>query len=232
MPGGPLWSWFSSPLPQPGFCSLGGVLVGGVGCSGGSVGFGGLGGGFGSGLGGGFGGGGDFGGSGCDDGGFWAGAAGGVGCGFGAGVGAGVGVGVGRGAGVGEGRGVGFGAGFGPEVTGGDSDATGDAGTTARGARRNAVRIARPELSGRFDVVNWCAGMTTVCGGGAGFTTRGAAAARTSRGELDSKVALHRYPEVTPAATSALSRSASNENRTRMSIGPLPDSIGVNIGLR
>ena len=202
MPGGPLWSWFSSPLPQPGFCSLGGVLVGGVGCSGGSVGFGGLGGGFGSGLGGGFGGGGDFGGSGCDDGGFWAGAAGGVGCGFGAGVGAGVGVGVGRGAGVGEGRGVGFGAGFGPE------------------------------LSGRFDVVNSCAGMTTVCGGGAGFTTRGAAAARTSRGELDSKVALHRYPEVTPAATSALSRSASNENRTRMSIGPLPDSIGVNIGLR
>jgi hypothetical protein len=142
-----------------------------------------------------------------------------------------MGVGVGRGGGVGEGRG-GVGAGCGSGVTGGASGAVGEAGPTVRAARRRAVRTASPEPSGRSGVVNWCGGMTTVFGGGAGFTTRGVAAARTSRGELDSKVALHRYPEVTPAATSALSRSASNEIRTRMSIGPLPDSIGVNIGLR
>jgi hypothetical protein len=74
--------------------------------------------------------------------------------------------------------------------------------------------------------------MRTTGGFGAGCTTRGVAATRTSRGDVDSNAARQRYPEVTPAATSAHSRSASNEIRTRISIGLLPDSIGANFYLR
>ena len=75
-------------------------------------------------------------------------------------------------------------------------------------------------------------GMRTVGGDGAGWITRGVAATRSSGGELDSNAARQRYPEVTPAATSRQSRSASNEIRTRISIGLLPDSIGADIALR
>src|SRR3954464_13517987 len=50
--------------------------------------------------------------------------------------------------------------------------------------------------------------------------TRGGAAMRCSAGELDSNAARQRYPDVTPAATSRQSRSASNEIRTRIKYRP------------
>jgi hypothetical protein len=72
-------------------------------------------------------------------------------------------------------------------------------------------------------------GMRTTGEGGAGSMMRGLAATRTSSGALDSNAARQRYPDVTPAATSRQSRSASNEIPTRIIIGLLPDSIGANI---
>jgi hypothetical protein len=59
----------------------------------------------------------------------------------------------------------------------------------------------------------------------------GVAAIRSSAGEVDSKAARQRYPEVMPAATSRQSRSASNEIRTRISIGLPDDSIGADMPL-
>jgi hypothetical protein len=76
----------------------------------------------------------------------------------------------------------------------------------------------------------WLGGIRTTFGAGA-WWTRGVAATRTS-GVLDSNAARQRYPEVAPAATSAQSRSASNEIRTRMIIGPVDDSIGADLPLR
>ena len=74
--------------------------------------------------------------------------------------------------------------------------------------------------------------MWTVRGAGVLSTIGGVAAIRCSGGELDSKAARQRYPEVTPAATSRQSRSASNEIRTRISIGLPHDSIGADMPLR
>src|SRR5690242_14188625 len=74
--------------------------------------------------------------------------------------------------------------------------------------------------------------MWTVRGAGVRWTRGGETARRCSAGELDSKAARQRYPEVTPAATSRQSRSASNEIRTRISIGLLADSIGVVLAVR
>jgi hypothetical protein len=75
-------------------------------------------------------------------------------------------------------------------------------------------------------------GMTTMRGAAGSATAWGREATFESTGELDSKAARQRYPEVTPAATSRQSRSASNEIRTPISIALLPDSIGAEFGLR
>jgi hypothetical protein len=142
-------------------------------------------------------------------------------------VGAGVGVGVGVGC---AGGGTGFGGvatGFGVGVveTGSERPAEGAARaraeTTCRALRRGAA----------VRDVTWVGGIRTTGGAGAGTTTRGVAASRSS-GELDSNAARQRYPEVTPAATSRQSRSASNEIRTRMSIDLPEDSIGAKRALR
>jgi hypothetical protein len=153
----------------------------------------------------------------------------------GAGVGLGVGVGVGVGCG-GGGEGGG-GEGFGGVVTGSG------VGVDETGLERPAEGAVPPERAGttclllRFGAavrsggVTRVGGIRTTGGAGAGATTRGVAA-RRSLGELDSNAARQRYPEVTPAATSRQSRSASNEIRTRMSIDPPDDSIGAKPALR
>ena len=143
----------------------------------------------------------------------------------GAGVGLGVGVGVGCG---GEGfGGVVTGFAVGVDETGLERPAEGArperADTTCR-----ALRCAAAVRSGGVTRVG---GIRTTGGAGAGSTTRGVAE-RRSLGELDSNAARQRYPEVTPAATSRQSRSASNEIRTRMSIDLPEDSIGAERGLR
>jgi len=145
-------------------------------------------------------------------------------------VGFGAGFGVGRGDGLGVGFGFGVADGCGREV---EPVLFEISKTDGRRAARVTVRTARRgRTAGRRGCVTGVAGMRTTGGVGAGSTTLGFAALRTSFGELDSKAARQRYPEVTPAATSAHSRSASNEIRIRISIGPLPDSIGANIRLR
>ena len=146
-------------------------------------------------------------------------------------VGALVGGGVDGGGGGDDGVGVGFGfcgvgCGFGAGDDEGRETAEADERVTTvrvRAGRRRAGRSGRTTCRG---------GIRTVGGDGAGWITRGVAAIRSSAGELDSKAARQRYPEVTPAATSRQSRSASNEIRTRISIGLLPDSIGADIALR
>lgn len=97
--------------------------------------------------------------------------------------------------------------------------------------RVTTVRVpARRCRAGRAGRATSRAGMRTVGGAGAGWITRGVAATRSSApGELDSNAARQRYPDVTPAATSRQSRSASNEIRTRIIIGLLSDSIGADI---
>jgi hypothetical protein len=143
----------------------------------------------------------------------------------GAGVGLGLGVGVGVGLGAwGEGCG-GVVAGFGVDVeeTGLERAPPGRAEITCRALRCGAAV--------RSPGVTRVGGIRTTGGAGAGTTTRGVAA-RRSLGELDSNAARQRYPEVTPAATSRQSRSASNEIRTRMSIDPPEDSIGAKQALR
>jgi len=144
------------------------------------------------------------------------------GCDVGGGVGVGVGVGVGFGVCVGPGVGVGFGVD--PE---GDEIRPTDARRVGRATVRPTTRCAAVGRLGRTR----CPGMRTTGEAGAGSMMRGLAATRTSLGELDSNAARQRYPDVTPAATSRQSRSASNEIRTRISIGLLPDSIGANIRL-
>lgn len=128
----------------------------------------------------------------------------------------------------GVGRGV-LGAGFGfcgVCVTGAEAR-PGDVRSSGRATARLATRRSAAGLA-----TGLRSGIRTTGGDGAGSTTRGVAATRTSRGDVDSNAARQRYPDVTPAATSAQSRSASNEIRTRMSIGLLPDSIGADIPLR
>lgn len=206
-----MWSWFLSPLPQPGrepssegCCTGGGVVVGGgdVGCrTGGAA-------------------------TGC-----------GVVAGGGVVVGGG-GAGDGFGAGFGAGFGFGWGAGFGDgadgvvgcagAATGWETSVDGEAAVLW-----TTVRFTTRRVAARFaGAVRWRGAMCTVGGAGAGWTMRGVAATRCSGGELASKAARQRYPEVTPAATSRQSRSASNEIRTRISIGLPPDSIGADIALR
>jgi hypothetical protein len=201
---GPLWSWFLSPFPQPGRESSSDVVgvVGGGAAGGGTT-------------------------AACV-GELTAGVVvcvdGGVlgGCDVGGGVG--VGVGVGFGVCVGAGVGVGFGV----DLTGVELKPL-DAGRTGWATDRRTTRRA---AAGRLGRTRCPGGMRTTGEAGAGSMMRGLAATRTSSGELDSNAARQRYPDVTPAATSRQSRSASNEIRTRISIGLLPDSIGVNIGLR
>jgi hypothetical protein len=146
-----------------------------------------------------------------------------VGCDVGGGgVGVGVGVGVGWGACVGPGLGVGLGV-----------DPDGAELTPVRAScvgRATVSVITRCAAVGRLGRTR-CRGMRTTGEAGAGSMIRGLAATRTSSGELDSNAARQRYPDVIPAATSRQSRSASNEIRTRISIGLLPDSISANIGL-
>jgi hypothetical protein len=170
----------------------------------------------------------------------WAAGAGAAACvgGLAAGVGVCVAGGVDAGGGVGVGVGVGFGAGFGVCAgvgVGFDVDPDGaeikPAGTCRVG--RATVRLTtRCAAAGRLGRTRCPGGIRTTGEAGAGSMMRGLAATRTSSGELDSNAARQRYPDVTPAATSRHSRSASNEIRTRMIIGLLPDSIGANIGLR
>jgi hypothetical protein len=199
---GPLWSWFLSPLPQPGRESSSDVVdvVGGGAAGGGAatacvgeltagVGV-------------------------CVDGGVPG------GCDVGGGVGVGVGVGVGPGVVVGVGFGVDL---TGVEITPVDDCRAGCATVRLTTGCATLGRLGRTRCLG---------GMRTTGEAGAGSMMRGLAAKRTSSGELDSKAARQRYPDVTPAATSRQSRSASNEIRTRISIGLLPDSIGANIRLR
>ena len=145
------------------------------------------------------------------------------------GVGVGVGVvGVGVGLGVVVGVGVGVALGVGVDVTGVEVKPV-----DPRRAGSATVRLTtRCAAVGRLGRTRCLGGMRTTGGAGAGSMMRGLAATRTSSGELDSNAARQRYPDVTPAATSRQSRSASNEIRTRISIGLLPDSIGANIGLR
>jgi hypothetical protein len=130
---------------------------------------------------------------------------------------------------------VGVGDGFGVESTGfgfpGDATGAEISPIRTEGAGRTATRLVTRWIPAGFAGVTRSGGIRTTGGAGAGRTTRGVAAARTSFGELDSKAARQRYPEVTPAATRAQSRSASNEIRTRMSIGPMPDSIDADIDL-
>jgi hypothetical protein len=145
------------------------------------------------------------------------------------------------GAGVGLGVGVGCGCGCGGEGFGGVVTCS-DVGVDEPGLER-PVEGAGPE---RADTTCWAprcgaavrsggvtrvGGIRTTGGAGAGTTTRGVAE-RRSLGELDSNAARQRYPEVTPAATSRQSRSASNEIRTRMSIDLPEDSIGAKRALR
>jgi hypothetical protein len=154
----------------------------------------------------------------------------------GAGVGLGVGVGVGDGVGVGVGVGCG-GEGFGGGVvtdSGVGVEETGLERPTERAVPERADTTCRALRCGatvRSRGVTRVGGIRTTGGAGAGWTTRGVAARRSS-GELDSNAARQRYPEVTPAATSRQSRSASNEIRTRMSIDPPEDSIGAEPALR
>lgn len=141
--------------------------------------------------------------------------AGGVDCGCGGGGDVGLGPGFGS-----CGAGFGFDAGDEPDRE------IADAGvrvTTSVLVRADRFRTGRTTCRG---------GMRTVGAAGVGWITRGVAAIRSSAGELDSNAARQRYPEVTPAATSRQSRSASNEIRTRISIGLLADSIGADIALR
>jgi hypothetical protein len=133
--------------------------------------------------------------------------AGGVGAGAGEGFG-----GVGVGLDVGGGDGVERGAGAEEAVTCEEISVAGEWRTT--GACTTCLTAA-----GRCAVVRWCGTIRTTGGAGAGWMMRGVAAMRSSTGELDSNAARQRYPEVTPAATSRQSRSASNEIRTRISIG-------------
>jgi hypothetical protein len=134
-------------------------------------------------------------------------------------VGVGVGFGVDDGCGVDEGVEAGC---VGATATGVETRASG-ARRTCRATRRVTGRCAAAALFG----LRRCRGsILTVFGAGAFSTILGVAASRSS-GALDSNAARHRYPEVTPAATSRQSRSASNEIRTRISIGLLPDSIGA-----
>jgi hypothetical protein len=140
--------------------------------------------------------------------------------------------------GGGDGAGVGFGDGFtgcvsgaaagaGEVLTGleaSDDDRRGARWTTTRGA---TCRVA-PALCGTVRCRGW---IRTTGGAGVGVATRGVATTRCSAGELDSKAARQRYPEVTPAATSRQSRSASNEIRTRISIDLPDDSIGADLGI-
>ena len=200
---GPLWSWFLSPLPQPGRESSSDVVdvVGGgaaAGCVGELT--------AGVGV--------------CVDGGVPG------GCDVGGGVG--VGVGVGFGVGVGPGVGVGVGVGFGVDLTGVEITPVDD----CRAGCATVRLTTGCATLGRLGRTRCLGGMRTTGEAGAGSMMRGLAAKRTSSGELDSKAARQRYPDVTPAATSRQSRSASNEIRTRISIGLLPDSIGANIRLR
>jgi hypothetical protein len=122
---------------------------------------------------------------------------------------------------------VGAGRGRGTETTGAEISPV--AASRGRGAGRFTTRSV---TAGPLGCVRCPGGIRTTGDSGAGSITRGVAEVRTSCGEVDSKAARQRYPEVTPAATSAQSRSASNEIRTRMSIGPMPDSIGANFRLR
>ena len=145
--------------------------------------------------------------------------------------------GVGAGAGDGVGVGVGFDFGGGAVDEGpapGGDDATCDE-TCIAGARWT-LTTGRPETclttTGCFGTVRWCGTIRTTGGAGAFSTMRGNAATWSSAGALDSKAARQRYPEVTPAATSRQSRSASNEIRTRISIGLPDDSIGADMPLR
>jgi hypothetical protein len=205
-----VWSWFSSPLPQPGRepSSLAPVVGGG----------------------------GEEGGDAACDGGVVVVGAGDADCvwvvgvvdGGGVGLGVGVGVGVGCGGG-GEGcGGVVTGCGVGVEETGLERPAEG-AGPPERA--ETTCLLLRCGAAVRSRGVTGVGGIRTTGGAGAGTTTRGVAARRSS-GELDSNAARQRYPEVTPAATSRQSRSASNEIRTRMSIDLPEDSIGAKRALR
>jgi hypothetical protein len=139
------------------------------------------------------------------------------------------------GAGEGVGGGVGFGGGVAFGVSTGGLTGLSGAEETRTGATARRARCVR--ATGRFEA--WCTiagrftGVCTMCttgGFGAGVMTRGVAIL-CSAGELDSKAARQRYPEVTPAATSRQSRSASNEIRTRISIDLPPDSIGADMQL-
>ena len=196
-----MWSWFSSPLPQPGREPPLGPVVGGGGEEGGGAACGG---------------------------GLVVVGAGDADCVWvvgadGAGVGLGVGVGVGCG-----------GEGFGGVVTGSGAEETGlERPVEGAGPElaETTCRLLRCGAAVRTRGVTRVGGIRTTGGAGAGTTTRGVAA-RRSLGELDSKAARQRYPEVTPAATSRQSRSASNEIRTRMSIDPPEDSIGAKRALR
>ena len=147
------------------------------------------------------------------------------------------------GAGAGAGAGDGFGAGGGDfgggvdagVVTGGGDPAAcdeisvvGERYAVCATGRRTTCRTT----AARCAVVRWCGTIRTTGGAGACSTSRGVAAMCSSTGELDSKAARQRYPEVTPAATSRQSRSASNEIRTRISIDLLWDSIGADMPLR
>jgi hypothetical protein len=199
-----VWSWFSSPLPQPGRepSSLGPVVGGGgeegagAACGGGLV----------------------VAGAGVADC-VWVVGMDGAGVGLGVGLGVGVGVGCG-GDGCG---GVVTGFGVAVEETGLERAPPGRAEMTCRALPCEAAVRSRG--------VTRVGGIRTTGGAGAGTTTRGVAARRSS-GELDSNAARQRYPEVTPAATSRQSRSASNEIRTRMSIDPPEDSIGAKRAIR
>jgi hypothetical protein len=204
---GPVWSWFSSPFPQPGrepsalgpVVGGGGEEGGGAACGGGLVVVG-------------------AGDADC----VWVVGVDGAGVGLGVGVGVGVGC-VGGGGGEGFGGGVVTASGVGVEETGLERAPPGRAEMTCR-----ALRCGAPV---RSRGVTRAGGIRTTGGAGAGTTTRGVAA-RRSLGELDSNAARQRYPEVTPAATSRQSRSASNEIRTRMSIDLPEDSIGAKRALR
>jgi hypothetical protein len=103
-----------------------------------------------------------------------------------------------------------------------------------------AVDFSNPRVAARRRTTAWpfcravppgVEGTTTTRGAGGSAKAWGRDATFESTGELDSKAARQRYPEVTPAATSRQSRSASNEIRTPISIALLPDSIGAEFGL-
>ena len=144
--------------------------------------------------------------------------------------------------GAGAGAGLGCGFGLGGEGCGGDDCGAGAGRTGATATGCDAARVeagatlCRPARRATRWATALCGatrlgGIRTTFGAGAGWTTRGVAATRTS-GVLDSKAARQRYPEVAPAATRAQSRSASNEIRTRIIIGPVDDSIGADLRFR